>query len=372
MINFVEPSVTLVTEENLEKRVEAAFRICYKSEGRMTLDSEKEFLPRLIYTDRQNKHWSPLEHARIGMYFTPEMRELFTTYIEFRTVKSRVGYWPLVLPELNDADSGESGVIVRGNFRVWMEFLVWDGWKSLSLLEKTVTKEFRNNFGDGVGAVSFSYEHMLAGIQEILHNEFPSVFKSIAERFLPTGSPYPSATDPKVLGVESRIGVLRIRDYMTFHIVTTRDILQELARHRSLSFSVESTRYCNYGKRGMTFTIPRPYEWTNLIDDWSTAVDFYERESKNSGFRPTKEQIKLLQYIRTCLNAEKDYECMLEVDAVPQEARMVLPGALKTELYMTGTKIQWEAFLRLRDDGAAHPMIRILAEKIKKHIGELK
>ena len=50
----------------------------------------------------------------------------------------------------------------------------------------------------------------------------------------------------------------------------------------------------------------------------------------------------------------------------PQEARMLLPGALKTELFMTGTKNDWEKFLLLRNSSAAHPMIRYLAEKIDK------
>lgn len=52
-----------------------------------------------------------------------------------------------------------------------------------------------------------------------------------------------------------------------FKIVTDRGILAEITRHRTFSFAVESTRYCNYsrGKFGseLTFIIP---PWTDLIN----------------------------------------------------------------------------------------------------------
>ena len=35
---------------------------------------------------------------------------------------------------------------------------------------------------------------------------------------------------------------------VTVHITTSRSVLAELTRHRLASFSIESTRYCNYGK----------------------------------------------------------------------------------------------------------------------------
>ena len=63
--------------------------------------------------------------------------------------------------------------------------------------------------------------------------------------------------------------------------------------------------------------------------------------------------------------------CSSDLEGVkPQVARMVLPGALKTEMMITGTIAQWEAFLKLRDDDAAHPMIRILAQQIRKDLND--
>jgi thymidylate synthase (FAD) len=49
---------------------------------------------------------------------------------------------------------------------------------------------------------------------------------------------------------------------------------------------------------------------------------------------------------------------------VPQQARQILPNALKTELVMTGTIEQWKGFFKLRCDVAAHPDARYLANKL--------
>ncbi len=357
MINFVEPSVTLVQEPDLEKRVEAAYRICYKSEGKMTEDSKKEFLPRMIYTDRKNKHWSPLEHSRIEISFPTWVRYMFEDYIAYHSFKNARGYWPLVLPELSNPEFAD--VKAKGNFRVWMEFLSWLGWDAMDLFKKKCTLIMRDNFGNGIGQFDVTYERLLLMLQDRLHAKYPCVFKDPMEVFLPTGDPYfgkGTNNDERTV-----FSISPAFDYRTFHVVTTRDILQELARHRSLSFSVESTRYCNYGKRGMTFTIPRPYEWTNLMpkERWQNFTWPVEPPA------PGDDRWNVLsQYIESCLDANARYNRMIDLGCKPQEARMVLPGSLKTEMFLTGTRNAWEAFLKLRLDEAAHPMIRILAEKI--------
>ena len=148
------------------------------------------------------------------------------------------------------------------------------------------------------------------------------------------------------------------KDYRTYHIVTTRDILQELARHRAMSFSVESTRYCNYGKRGMVFTVPRPYEWADEV-----LKEYNKSESDDTDYLKSPEAAI---YFSSIFGSVLNYNYLIGNKVKPQVARMVLPGALKTELIMTGTYDQWRGFLQLRDDDAAHPQIRILAKMIRK------
>ncbi|MBD3404680.1 MAG: thymidylate synthase (FAD), partial [Candidatus Lokiarchaeota archaeon] len=43
---------------------------------------------------------------------------------------------------------------------------------------------------------------------------------------------------------------------MTVRFVVDRGFTHELVRHRLASFSQESTRYCNYSKKGIQFIIP--------------------------------------------------------------------------------------------------------------------
>ena len=49
-----------------------------------------------------------------------------------------------------------------------------------------------------------------------------------------------------------------------------------------------------------------------------------------------------------------------------QEARAILPNALKTELVMTGFVNDWKHFFELRDTGSAHPQARELAQPLHK------
>jgi len=45
----------------------------------------------------------------------------------------------------------------------------------------------------------------------------------------------------------------------------------------------------------------------------------------------------------------------------PQQARSVLPNALKTEVVMTGFVSDWKNFFKLRNDKAAHSQMMELA-----------
>ena len=55
-----------------------------------------------------------------------------------------------------------------------------------------------------------------------------------------------------------------------------------------------------------------------------------------------------------------------------QEARAILPNALKTELVMTGFESDWKHFFSLRCPGSAHPQARELAIPLQEKFKELK
>ena len=149
----------------------------------------------------------------------------------------------------------------------------------------------------------------------------------------------------------------------------------EFVRHRVFSFAQESTRYCNYSKdkfnNEITYIlppwlsendIPKGLGYTN--DDWGSLIcEFYyeaTEKGKSEGF--TIEPVR--NFVFALQTSEQLYFSLLKEGWKPQEARAVLPNALKTELVMTGFVSDWKHFFRLRDAGSAHPQARELAQPL--------
>lgn len=65
-------------------------------------------------------------------------------------------------------------------------------------------------------------------------------------------------------------------------------------------------------------------------------------------------------------NAEREYLYLVENGWKPQQARAVLPNALKTELVMTGFVSDWKHFFFLRCPLNAHPQARELAIPLRE------
>ena len=131
----------------------------------------------------------------------------------------------------------------------------------------------------------------------------------------------------------------------TVKFICDRGVSHEIVRHRIASYSQESTRYCNYSKDdfGSEITVIEPcflVPGTKAYTDWHTL----------------------------CLNAEIAYFNMLDWGCTPQEARVVLPTSLKTELVMTANIREWRHFLKLRTSPAAHPQMREVANLLLKEL----
>ena len=151
--------------------------------------------------------------------------------------------------------------------------------------------------------------------------------------------------------------------------VCDRGILAEFTRHRTFSFSAESTRYCNYSKdkfgNEVTFIIPC---WMD-ISEGSIELGNYDKTSaryKDGIVRQidTIPPYTGVDFIRNLCESESDYLLMLNRGWTPQQARAVLPNALKTELVMTGFVSDWKHFFDLRaigTTGQPHPQAKELA-----------
>ena len=154
---------------------------------------------------------------------------------------------------------------------------------------------------------------------------------------------------------------------VTVRFTTSNGIMREFTRHRSHSFAVESTRYCNYSKNKfnneLTFIIP---SWSKLGEctievDNLMSLDNLKRVSKEAE----------TNWIQALMSAEVNYLHMIEVGYKPQEAREVLPLATKCDMVMTGFVSDWRHFFRLRtsilaETGKPHPDAAALADPLYK------
>lgn len=134
---------------------------------------------------------------------------------------------------------------------------------------------------------------------------------------------------------------------ITVKFTCDRGVSHQFVRHRVFSFAQESTRYCNYSKDKFN------NELTFIQPSWSLAP--------NSTKDHTGEEfILMLEAI------ENSYLYLIENGWKPQQARQVLPNALKTELVMTGFESDWIHFFELRCSKAAHPDAQKLANELKE------
>lgn len=141
---------------------------------------------------------------------------------------------------------------------------------------------------------------------------------------------------------------------LSVRFICSRGVSHEIVRHRLFSFAQESTRYCNYskGKFGgeCTFIVPPDQEWS--IDEMDYLTEDSIDYSGPHGF-----------WYESLAMAEENYLRMVDYGMKPEQARDVLPNALKTEIVVTGNYREWRHFFKLRTDKAAHPHIRLLAQE---------
>ena len=126
---------------------------------------------------------------------------------------------------------------------------------------------------------------------------------------------------------------------------------KDLTRHRFGSFSIESTRYCNYGKdkfdNEIKFIDPCNMDEKELFNEWYSA----------------------------CTEIEQRYLKMAELGATPDQMRMILPHSTAAQVTMTCNIREWRHILDLRTKKMTHPAIRQilipLLLKFKKDMPEL-
>jgi thymidylate synthase (FAD) len=131
---------------------------------------------------------------------------------------------------------------------------------------------------------------------------------------------------------------------ITVRFITNRGVSHELVRHRLCSFAQESTRYVRYSG---DMEIIKPVWWENSTE------------------------MAQQTFIQACTNAERCYRDLLDAGRwSPQQAREVLPNALKTEIVMKGNIREWRHIFTLRCAKTAHPQMFALMRPLLAGVQE--
>lgn len=273
--------------EGIYKEIELAGRTCYKSEDKITEDSAKGFVDRMIKSD----HRAMLEHGTVYLDFTDDVFEAINKYTR--------NHYSRVYKNTLEDDWDMPHAYITTNYRVLIE----NGW-----------------------------------LDDLEYLCEPTEFH------------------------EKRISV---------RFVCDRGVSHEFVRHRVFSFAQESTRYCNYSKNRFN------NELTFILPLWVNEIQLGEQNSQELLIQignldnPTysKEDLNDLYFLFSVATAEIQYFNLINGGWKPQQARAVLPNALKTELVMTGFVSDWQHFFDLRArgiTGAPHPQAKELAEPLMK------
>lgn len=114
-------------------------------------------------------------------------------------------------------------------------------------------------------------------------------------------------------------------------------VYKDLTRHRFGSFSIESTRYCNYGK-----------------DKYDNQIKFIEPCNIE------KDTTEYAQWFNLMNIIEKTYNEMSRLGCKPDQLRMILPHSTAAEVTMTANIREWRHIFSLRCAKMTHPAIRQL------------
>ena len=130
---------------------------------------------------------------------------------------------------------------------------------------------------------------------------------------------------------------------------------------------MDDLQYCNFSKdrfnNEITFIIPSWIDESVIIKEFGglNGLSYHEYIDKFQASELANES----NFLQSIAFSEANYLTLLKNGLKPEQARDVLPLALKTELVMTGFISDWNAFFKLRCDNHAHPDIRQLAIKLR-------
>lgn len=289
MVKVVEADSEIYNLDKLEdicRHIERCGRTCYKSENLITDETAVPFIRGIL----KSGHESVIEHANV-IFSMPE-NENNRRILEMKDIRG-----------LNI--SFEQGVVaVSGNIRAFRDLARTYDIHDFLLL---------------IGNPLF-----------YIKQDAVPVFDGV-----------------KIEGVQSS-RFSELHNYATTHSICDIGAYKDVTRHRLASFSIESTRYCNYskGKFGSELTMIEP---CNI----------------EKGSEMYAEWLKAMELIET------SYMKMAELGAKGDQLRMLLPHSSKADMIMSANVAEWKHIFALRCHSAAHPSVRVVMKKALANLYKL-
>lgn len=303
--------------EGVYKQIEKVGRVCYKSEDKITEDSAKPFVDRMI----KSGHGAMLEHG--------------TVYLQYEVVKGAIN--PLTKYYLNKyskvkAKEGAIGETMRLFVTTNLRVLVENGWlddlqyicEPTEYHERRVTVHFVCDRG-------VSHEFVRHRVMS----------------FAQESTRYCNYSKDK-FGNE-----------LTFIIPCWLDIPEGVAYfHAGINYRVGATMENPFGE-SVNFKA-----WVNKKSNYVEVHDYIQALDSAE-----KAYFRLMDKWENRVTDRRYITGFRGNPWTPQQARAVLPNSLKTELVVTGFVSDWKHFFGLRaigTTGAPHPQAKELAEPLMK------
>lgn len=160
--------------------------------------------------------------------------------------------------------------------------------------------------------------------------------------------------------------------YVTYEIETSRAIGRQLLRHRSFTFQEFSQRYAEVTEIEDVELREQPEHNRQSSEEVLNTISEYGNRIKDNLGVLNAAQANGAEDAALALQEIKDaYEKLVDAGVATETARMILPGATTTTIYMTGSLRSWIHFLDLREDDASQKEIREIAKPIREDMNTL-
>ena len=303
--------------EGIYKQIEKAGRVCYKSEDKITEDSAKGFVDRMI----KSGHGAMLEHGTVYL----------TIPYDYVDVSCK-----LEIPIVSD-------VVEKYKRSPHTEWYMRD---------------------DGFSRLAF----MTTNYRVLVENNWLDDLKYLCE---------PTEYHAKRITVKFILSRSIAQEYTRHRVFSFAMESQRYCAYNKDKFGNEVTFIIPC----WSSLIEGNYKWEDQnplltagmsIEEagYDDTSNLWIKESDNDCYNEYKRHydnwVETETFMHSLQVAEDDYLTLINQGWKPQQAREVLPNACKTELVMTGFISDWKHFFELRCVPNAHPQAQELAIPLKE------